>query len=277
MVALILSAIFGLPMGCGKTREAPPKPVVAVSIVPQAYFVRRIAGDSVRVEVMIPPGANPATYEPTVDQMTALSKAALYVKVGHESFPFEQAWLDKLLAQAPSATVIDSTKGISLISGDPHVWVSPRQARKMAQTIAAGLKAIVPSKADAFDRNLNALQSDMDAMDAGFKALFSDLSLRRFYVFHAAWTYFAKDYGLEQVSLEHGHREPSSHAIQEVVVSAKEAGVKTIFAQPQMSAKSAELVAQEIGGRVVIIDPLAADWMVELRRAAKEIQKALTP
>ena len=276
-----LASVVGalILMVCSCTGQRSPKedakPLVVVSIVPQAYFVKRMAGELVRVETMIPPGASPATYEPSINQMASLSEAKLYIKVGHENFPFEKAWLDKLLTQTSGAEVLSSAEGITSVDGDPHIWASFKQAGKIVSNIATGLKKVIPNKALEIEANRMALQKEIDEADGLYQNAFKGLEGKKFYVFHSAWTYLANDYGLEQVVLEHGHKEPTPHHVQHVIEGAKASGAKTIFAQPQMSKESADMVAREIGGRVIVIDPLAEDWLEGMKQAAKSIREAL--
>ncbi len=276
MVALLVGFIL-LSFGCGgKNQETPGgDPLVVTSIVPQAYFVTRLVGDDVRVSVMIPPGASPSTFEPTMAQMTAMSEAALYIKVGHENFPFEKVWLEKLLENASGVEVVDCSDGIPSIDGDPHIWTSFVHAEKMADTIAAGLRKVYPEKSDRIDTNLASLKKEIEAAHGSAKKAFAGHEGSKFFVFHAAWTYLAADYGLKQVVLEHGHKEPCSHHVQSVIEDASASGAKVIFTQPQMSRSSAELVAKEIGGEVWVIDPLAEDWLGGMKDAMHKIAKAI--
>ncbi len=269
--------LASLGVACGEGREKQDKPTVLASVVPQAYFVKRIAGDLVDVKVMIPPGASPTTYEPTMEQMLALSGASLYIKVGHPSFPFEKAWLDKLLRQGRRIKVVDCSKGLELLQGDPHIWLSPKLARTMAGSIAAAIKGLIPGKGDTIDANLKKLLVDIDELDRTFKEALSQVTTRRFYVFHPAWGYLASEYGLEQVAIEKGHKEPSPADLQSIVSSARSDGVRVVFAEPQLSTESAGLVAKELGGRVVIIDPLPADWLDGMRKTAAAFKEALSP
>jgi len=249
--------------------------MVVVSVAPQAYFVERIAGPAVDVRVMIPPGASPTTYEPTMDQMTALDRASLYVKVGHPAFPFERAWLDKLLEGASGIKVLDGSVGIAIDDHDPHLWLSPRSAELIAAGIARELGSLFPAEKSSFERNLGRFRSELAALDREIRDKLDGLEHKRFLIFHPAWGYFAREYGLTQVAVEHGHKEANPADLRDVIQHARAEGVKVIFVQPQISRASAELIAGEIGGEVVVLDPLAADWAKEMRHAAAVIGEAL--
>lgn len=254
--------------------DVPEKPLVVVSVPPQAWLVEQVAGELVDVEVMVPPGASPATHEPTMRQMTAVSRAAIYFKVGHGNFPFERAWIDRLIAGHDSLTVVDGAAGLDGSIADPHIWVSPRRVRVMVRTLTAALEQRLPGSAELLRRNEQALLAEIDALDAELAATLAPFAGRRFLVFHPGWGYFAEDYGLEQVSIEHGAKEPSPHDLADLVARAAADGITTVFVQPQFSPHAAELVARQIHGHVVEADPLARDWPDNLRRFAAALRQS---
>ena len=251
-----------------------PRPLVVVSVLPQQYAVERIAGDLVRVEVMIPPGANPASYEPTFAQLSALRDAAFYVKVGHPHFPFEETWLDRILAEAPDLRIVDSMAGVESREEDPHIWLAPRHVEKLAVQVEAALGESLPGQRPMLQTNLAAFRAEIDALDAELRSLLSPLQGRDFLVLHPAWHYFAEAYGLRQVAIEREHKDPDPHELAELIEYAREAGLAVIFVQPQFDSSSAEVLAREIGARVELLDPLARDWPANLRRVARALAGA---
>lgn len=262
---------------------------VGVSIGPQAYFVQRLGGERVTVTVLVPPGADAHTYEPKPDQLKALSQAKIYFRIGLE---FESAWLDRLTS-GRSLRVVDTTQGIALLPMaeghghdeesdehdeglfDPHIWLSPSLVKVQAQTIHAALVEADPSHRAQYDQNLQAFLSELDALDAEIRQALSGLTSRRFMVFHPSWGYFAHDYDLEMLTIEVGGQEPSAQALAALISEAKEEGIRVVFAQPSLSTRTAETIAREIGGRVLLIDPLAEDWADNLRRVAQTLAEAL--
>jgi zinc transport system substrate-binding protein len=260
-------------MGCG--RESPPdaRPQVVVSVLPQKYFVERIAGDAVRVAVMIPPGASPATWEPGLDDLRELASAALYVKVGHPAFPFERTWLDRLLSERADLPVVDSSAGTSP-GEDPHVWVSPSQALRMAQRIHEALVKLLPERRAELDAGLAALRADIERVDAEIRRTLADRRGAAFVVYHPAWGAFAREYGLEQVAIESQGKEPDPRELARVIARARALGTPVVFAQAQFDRRAAELVAGEIGARVETIDPLAYDWPQNLLHVAARVAEA---
>ena len=247
------------------------KPLVVVSVLPQAFIVERVARGRVGIEVMIPPGASPAAYEPTIDKLAAMDRAALYVKVGHPDFPFERAWLDRLAEGRDGLEIVDSSAGVPERDGDPHVWLSPAIMRHIARNVHAALLEILPGERGVLGENLEILLAEIGSVQKTCGETLAPVQGRRFFVFHPAWGYFAEAYGLEQVAIEEHGKEPDVRHLADIVENARAAGVRTIFAQPQMSAASATLVAEEIGARVVLIDPLAYEWADNLERVARSI------
>jgi zinc transport system substrate-binding protein len=260
----------------GAMAHATDKPLIAVSVVPQAYFVERIAGPLVDVEVLVPPGANEASFEPTMRQMQAVSRAVLYLKVGHPGFLFEQAWLGRLAATNPSMRVVDGSAGVPS-DVDPHVWVAPSAVRVIARNLEAALADLLPSHRPELAANLAAFEHDIDLLDAELRQKLAPYAGRRFLVVHPAWSRFARDYGLEQMSIEEEAKEPSPMQLARRIEEARAAGIRTVFVQPQVSRKEAEMVASQLGGRVAILDPLAKDWPANLRAVAKALAAAFQP
>lgn len=278
-----------------------------VSIVPQKYFVERIGGDLVEVFVLVPPAADPHTYEPKPGQMAELARAAVYFAVGVD---FEKAWLRRISAVNPAMRIVRTDEGIEKIplvahhhheekgqanqrdpkaqgrgqlkepsaghSGapDPHVWLSPPLVRIQAKHIAEALAEIDSVNRAHYEENLAAFLRELDAVDMELKSLFARNRGARFMVFHPSWGYFAKAYGLEQVPIEMEGKDPKPAQIKELIHHAREQSIRVVFVQPQFSRKSAEMVAREIGGEVVAVDPLHADWAQNLREVARRFKAA---
>ncbi len=265
------------PLACAERSVRDARPLVVVSVLPQRYFVERIAGDAVEVAVMIPPGANPATHEPTIQQLRALHDASLVVTVGHPDFPFEHTWLGALLAEAAAPAVVEASAGVELVAGDAHLLVSPRRARGMARNVAAALAELLPDAREGFEARLAALLEEIDHLDAELSDTLSPHKGGRFLVFHPAWGYLAADYGLEQMAVQRHGKDPDPRRLAQLIGEAREAGIQVVFAQPHFDAASAELIAAEIGGRVEWLDPLAPDWPDNLRRVAQALAGGSVP
>lgn len=264
-VALIITLLIG----CGPNEQPASSAVlnVTLSILPQQYFVERIGGENVAVNVMVLPGESPATYEPKPDQLRALSEAQAYVSIG---VPFEQAWLERISSANPDMLMVDTTQGIERLGDpehpDPHIWLSPRLVKIQAQTIYDALVRLDPEHQTAYQANLERFLEDIDALDADIRSTLSGLEQRKFMVFHPSWGYFARDYDLEMIPIEIGGQEPSAAELTALIERAQAEDIRVIFAQPQFSTKKAQTIAEEIDGEVLLIDPLAPDWLDNLRQ-----------
>ena len=254
------------------------------TIPPQAQLVERIGGDLVRVTVMVPPGANPHVWEPSPSRLAAVAEASLYVAVG-SGIEFEIAWLDRFRSANPELPVVESAAGIERRAAsngargegemDPHVWVSPRNAAVMARNTCRALVEVDPNHAAAYEAGLDTLLAELDELDQAIRRVLAGATGKRFLVHHPSWGYFARDYGLEQVAIEREGKEPSARGIAELIGTARRLGIKTIFASPQFTARSAGVVAREIGGRVVFVDPLGRDYIGTMRAAAEAFGASL--
>ncbi|HOE28051.1 MAG TPA: zinc ABC transporter substrate-binding protein [bacterium] len=286
-------AIIALPLGLFLPHTAAPDPApvekigVVATILPYAYFAERVGGEAVEVSVMVPPGANPHSYEPAPRQLDALGRARLYVKAG-TGIEFELAWMDKLTALNRTMRVCDASRGIAPLGvegecghaeergrahgavrgRDPHVWLSPANAAVIAENIRAALAEIDPARAEAYAANARALRAELDRLDGEVAAALLPARGKTFFVFHPAWSYFAARYGLVQAPIEAGGKEPGARGFAASVKRARELGANAVFASPESSRRGAEVVAREIGGRVIVIDPLARNYPENLRRVA---------
>jgi len=263
---------------------------VTVSVLPQKYFVERIGGDLVRVNVMVEPGASPHSYEPKPDQMRALSESAAYFSIGVE---FEDAWLDRIAASNDNMLLVNTIANIQRVEMvaheheddtahdgeevelDPHVWTSPELVKTMSQTIYETLVELDPSHEAAYSANLKLFLQDIDALQAQIKESLTGLKSSKFMVFHPSWGYFAREFGLEQISIEVGGQEPSAQELAGLIDQAKADNIKVVFAQPEFNTKSAEVIANEIGGKVLLISALEYDWLSNMRTVAQTFAETL--
>ncbi len=275
---------------------------VFVSVLPQKTFVEKVGANRVEVHTMVRPGHNPHTYDPTPQQISALSKAALYLRVG---VPFENAWMERIRSANPDMRVLDNRTGIDMRSithrkrehdedddghqpdktpddnrqaeseRDPHVWTSPPLVKQMTRSIRDALIDLDPPNRLIYARNYGDFAADLDTLDRDIRLLLKDISNRKFMVFHPAWGYFAATYGLTQVPIENEGKEPGARALTALIRQAKREQVKVIFVQPQFDKRSAKQVAHAIGGRVVPIDPLASNYAANMRNVARMIAEAV--
>jgi len=289
-----LSVIICLLLAMGPFTQAAGQMPVFVSINPQKYFVQQIGKNLVSVQVMVPPGASPATYEPKPRQMAYLSKTKIYFAIG---VPFENAWLDKIATANPTMTVAHTDDGIEKIPMathrhdaaeahdeaephghrglDPHIWLSPPLVKVQAHTIMKALQEVDPAHRDVYTNNYQHFVAQIDRLDTELKMIFENKQGLQFMVFHPSWGYFARAYGLKQVPIEIEGKDPKPSRLKALIEHAREKDINIIFVQPQFSAKSAQIVAREIGGQVAVADPLAEDWLANMREVAQKFRAAL--
>jgi len=241
--------------------------VVVATIPPQQEFVERVGGDHVRVILLVPPGADPHTYEPAPAVLAAVAEADLYAMVG-SGIEFEIAWGEKIAALNPGMAVVNCSQGVEFIAADPHIWTSPRNAKVMVENIRDGLIEADPENAEDYRRNAAAYLDDLDTLDAEISALIAGSGVRVVLVDHPSWAYLARDYGFEEVAIESEGKEPSPKRIEHLIRLAEEEGVRVVFASPEHSTRSAGVIAEAIGGSVVTVSPLKKDYLDNMRQVA---------
>ena len=267
---------------------------VFVTVLPQQTFVERVAGTRVQVEALVGAGSNPHAYEPTPGQIARLAEAEVYFGIG---LPMEAAWMKRIQAVNPKIRVVDLSDGISRrrieahehedghgaghdhrhasdSEPDPHVWTSPPLVIGMAERIARTLSEIDPEQAAEYEARLADFVAELEDLDADTHARLDRLKHRRFMVYHPSWGYFADTYSLTQIPIESEGKEPGPRRLAALIDQARREDVRVILAQPQMSTKAAEQVAQEIGGRVEVVDTLAADYVGTIRHLTQVLTSA---
>jgi zinc transport system substrate-binding protein len=299
LYALLLMAVILLSACTPAVQSNNPKDEslsITVSILPQAYFVERIGGENVKINVMVGPGEEAHTYEPKPEQMKMMAESALFFSIGVE---YEETWLPRFLEINPQLMVVDSATGIDRIQTsdghshdddddheedshteddertDPHVWLSPGNGKLIAENIFNALVQMMPEEAENLQENYTSLVNDIDRLDADINETLSQFENRTFMVFHPAWGYFAEQYNLEQISVQVGGQDPSPAEMADLIKIAREEDVRVIFIQPTFSTASVEALSQELGAEIVLVDPLARDWLENLKQAAGAFAGAL--
>lgn len=248
-----------------------------VSIDPQAYLLKRITGRHADIRVLVTAGQEPHNFEPSARQMTALVSADAYFTLGMP-FETEQGLLIRLKDAAGPVQVIDAIRGIPRIKmgtgHDPHVWLSPTLAGKIASSMCEALCRMDATNARRYRDNLAALAADLAEVRTEIAATLADLPSREFMVFHPAFGYFADEFKLRQIAIEIEGKEPTQRQLTKIIEHGKQLKIKAIFVQPEFDTASAKAVAEAIGaGKPVVIDPMAGDYLANLRRIAKAIKK----
>ncbi|MBQ9470634.1 MAG: zinc ABC transporter substrate-binding protein [Bacteroidales bacterium] len=271
---------------CGTHRGATDaRPTVTVSILPLKYLVERVAGDtSLRIDVLVPPGSSPELFEPTPMQLAQFSRSDLYFAIG--LIDFEQALGAKLAGQE-RPRLVNLSAGAELLAGhchhdhheyghhhhgtDPHIWASCREMARMVGLVEQHLAAAYPEGAQRFAANAQAMRTELASLDARIAHMLDSAGRKHFLIYHPALAYFARDYGLTQLSVEHEGKEPSAQGMAATIAAAREHGVGLVMVQQQFDSKSASAIADELRLPVVQVNPLAEDWPTEMLRTAQLI------
>ena len=273
----------------GASAVAAPLPVI-VSVLPHADLVTRLGGDLVEVHVLAGPGQSPHTYDPTPRELASLATARLWLRTG---MAMENALASKLMSVAPQLVTVDLRDGLDLLGEehhhhaegeacgdegglDAHIWLSARLASHQAATAAAALAVADPAHAAHYQASLAVLQDSLAVVDRDLTALLAPLRGRAFYVFHPAFGYFARDYGLRQVAIEAGGVDPSPRHLATVLESIEDDGARTVFLQPQYAGGATRAVASEAGLRLAELDPYPADLLAALRSIGRTLHRELT-
>lgn len=276
---------------------------VTVSILPQKYFVEKIAKNKAHVNVMVKPGFSPATYSPKTSQMRKLNSSSIYFYIG---VPFENAWLDKFAYSNKRMLMIDSSKNIKKLEMlahehheeeheekehekheeeihedeeheehtglDPHTWTDPSLVKIHAKNILDALIKIDEKNTSFYTKNYNSFIEELSLLDNKIKDILKDKKQSAFMVFHPSWSYFARAYHLEQIAVEKEGKEPKVKEIIALVKEAKEHNIKTLFVSPQFSQNAAKKIAKAINGKVLSVDSLEYKWDENLLNIAKIIK-----
>ncbi len=257
-----------------------------VSILPQQYFVEQVGGELVDVQVMVGPGQNPATYEPTPQQMAALANADIYFSIG---VPFEKAWLNKVKQSNDKLVVIECCESLSDLHGhshhghhehhddlDPHIWTSPKKVIQLVKLIENSLLQVSHSNKQAFKETAGNFIIELNKLDAFIRASLVDLKQRELIVSHPSWGYFAKEYNLSQISIEQNGKEIQAKSLVKLIKSAKEKNIKAVFVQQQFNDKAARIIAKELNADIYELDPLAFNYIENMNDVTSKIIKGLS-
>lgn len=283
MKKLIYILTLFILSACGNTTHKSEKPILTVTLEPLRYFTEAIAGDNYEVISMVPKGSSPESYDPTPQQLVNLSKSQAYFRIGY--IGFEQAWMKKLEANCPNMKVYDTSKGIDLIRdkghwhGDhfheggvePHVWNSTQNALIIADNIYQALCELDSTHQEDYQKRLDVLKQTIRQIDANVHTLLENAD-STFLIYHPALSYFARDYGLKQVSIEEGGKEPSPAQLKALIETCRNENVHTIFVQQEFDQRNAQLIANELGVNIVSINPLSYDWVKEMIRIAEALK-----
>jgi zinc transport system substrate-binding protein len=285
-LSLLLSGIILISLfvfsGCEKSEvnkeeNATNKKIVAVSIVPQETFVKAICGDKVEVITMIPPGSSPETYEPTPQQMQKFTDSDIYFSIG---VPTEAA---SILPTAGDVKIVPLAEKVSSVyddlkigdeGRDAHIWLSPKRVKVMVEAIAEEMGKLDEENKELYNQNAENYIKQLDELDKEIKDVAENIKQKKFVVFHPAFGYIADDYGLEMFSLEEEGKEATPQHLQDMIDLAKKENIKVIFYQAELDSNQAKAYAEEVGGKTEQLEPLAADYIENLKKMINTIAEA---
>jgi len=272
MVAVLLFACNSKKSG----NQDDSKPVITVSILPQKTFVEKIGGDDFKINLLIPPGANPAAYTLLPSQLKDIAHSDVWFKIGY--IGFEQSWQDKIRQANKNMDVVDLSEGLDLIYSsekqhgdhvhkdgvDPHIWLSPSLVKQIAQKITSVLSDINPEKSAKYKANYMEFIKEIDQLDIKIRNELREHKGSEFITFHPSLSYYAREYGLVQHSLESGGKQPTPQHLRKVVDLANENNIDVIYIQSEFDRDHARVFAEEIDGKIIEIWPLDPEWSENL-------------
>jgi len=290
----ILFTLIAVFLSCGKSNEktAGGKLSVTVSILPQKYFLERIGGDHITVQVLAGEGQNPHSYDPTPKQMASFANTSAWILSGTD---FEIALKPKIVSQYPSLIIVDGTEGVIFrkmeqhshegeehhgekggINIDRHTWLGRKPAEIMAMHMHDVLIRIDPAGKDYYESNYQSLVKDIAAVFGNMKKTLKPLKGKAVLVFHPAFGYFLDEFGIKQKAVETGGKEPNAKALTKLIKEAKADKTPAIFVQSQFPVNAAKTVADAVGAEVVMLDPLSPDWFENIKRMGSALESSLT-
>lgn len=266
-----------LIIGC-TTKSDSDKKTILVTITPMQSIIEEITTGDFDIEVIVPKGASPETFEPTPKQVTSFSDAELIFSTG--LIDFEKSLVERI---SGDAEVVNLSNGIELIAGscshgnhqhkhgvDPHIWTSPRALYTMVTNAHKAIMAHYPDSVKYTEATERLLER-INKLDTYCATRIKAEGVEAMMIYHPAYTYYARDYGIEQIAIEHDGKEPSLRQTTALIEKAKEHGVKAILRQPQYSEDKVRAIANDAGAEIITTDPLAEDILGEIERVTEII------
>jgi zinc transport system substrate-binding protein len=251
-------------MGCGKKKaeRGDEKVRLSVTIEPLRYYAEKIGGDRVEVTVLVPAGQSPETYEPTAGQVSELSKSEGFLYIG--GLGFEEAWLGKIKKTHLELQLFKVSEGMVREKGDPHVWPSFEGAKTLTVNTLKVLKALDEKGATYYERRYEELVEELRTKEARVQEMLKGKRGMGFIIYHPTLTYFAREFGLNQLVVEKNGKEPSMRELMDMVVTARELEVKVALVQEEFSTRQVEGLAEVLECKVLTLHPLSYDSVDEL-------------
>ncbi len=280
-VILVIGICFGF-IGCGSMQKT--QPVITVTIQPQKYLLEKIVGDKYNVVCLLAQGSNPESYEPSLNHIMNLEKSDAYFCIGN--IGFELAIKNRVASNAPDLKIVDTSKGIALLKGthegsevgsghsheiDPHVWTSVPNAKIIAKNMYDAVVEMDPKHKKYYTKNYDNLVSELDTLNSELTRQLAPIRGTSFAVWHPSLSYFARDYGLKQIAMENEGKEVTANMLKSEIDHAKKAGVKVMFYQKEFDSRQVETINNQLGTRLVEINPMNYNWVEEMHIIANAL------
>lgn len=263
-IILIVTSLWLLILSCPQEGYSVELKVI-VSIYPLEDITKNIGGKRISVKTLIPPGVNPHAYEPPPSDIKELGKASLFIKIGAGLEFWAEGFVRSVKKEIP---VLDLSEGLKLLNprdrhshegGDPHFWLDPIIVKSIVDRITLMLIRLDPEGRDFYISNASAYKKKLDELHETIKKRISLLKKKRFVALHPAWNYFSLRYGLKPLYIIEGcGREPRPGNIKRIIDTMKREKIKVVFSEPQFNPQIAEAIASEVGGRVLLLDPIGS-------------------
>jgi len=265
---------------------------ILVSFYPLYEFTKEIGKERIDVSIIIPAGIEPHDWEPTIQDLQKMQNADMIVINGAG---FEN-WLDDFVTSNPNVLVVDTSKDIELMDSskfyfkndgshkDSHIWLDPILAKKQVQNIANGLMHVDPEHAQYYQENADAYNTKLDLLDNKIRTELSVCSKKDFIAFHDAFSYFAKEYNLNQHTIVgvDANAEPTAVTLQQIIQKAKSLDLDIIFTEEAVNPRISEVIADEIGGKVLVLSPIEiadknSDYIQKMEQNLLNLKEELCP
>ena len=257
------------------------KLIVAVGITPLKNFAEEIGGKNIEVSVMIPPGYSPSNYAPSPAEMRKLSEADIYLSLGMpaertnilpklNSFnnKIDLLRLDKLVNEKYSPRKF-SNGGL-----DPHLWLSPNRVKYIVEIIAEKFAELDSEHKSYYMTRSKEYLNKLNDMDNYISEKLENLKTKYIIIYHPVLGYLTEEYGLEMKAIEKNGKKATPKRLTEIINLAKKENIKTIFRQSTIDSKQTKVIADEINGKTVQINPLSENYIKNMKRIADLIYKS---
>lgn len=283
IATIIISFFIAFISFCSCRDTSPRKQIITVSIQPQKWLLEKIVKDKFDIICLLSQGSNPETYEPSMNHLINLEKSTAYFRIGY--IGFEMAIVDKAKKNNPSLQIYDNSKGVSVIYGshegvananhqheiDPHIWTSVVNAKIIAKNMYDAVCEIDPRHSSQYKANLNILLQELSVLDNEINKQLSSKRGTAFLVWHPSLSYYARDYGLKQISMEYEGKEIPAKYLKNEIDLAKKYNAKVFFFQKEFDSRQVEPICNQIGAKLITINPMSYNWDTELKNIANAI------